>query len=168
MTNTDLTQIKPIDITKYSIYFVTFSVKNNVCCLSQIREKTTKTSTEFSVKLLPSGILVKNRINRLTKQYNYLTVLEFVLMPNHFHLLIEVDYQQKPRLKTADRILKNIMSEFKNSTANVIKAKQLPDFSWTKASHIFKIPNKGAYQDIVDYIANNPQRWQQDVFFVKG
>jgi REP element-mobilizing transposase RayT len=166
MKEEDKTITKPIDFTKSSIYFVTFSVKDNVCCLSQIREKTTKNGTNFSVKLLPSGILLKNRIRRLAKQYSYLTVLECVLMPNHFHLLIEVDYQQNSRLKKADRIFKTILSEFKNSTANVIKTKQFPEFSWNKSSHVFQIPDKVAYQDIVDYIANNPERWHQDVFFV--
>ena len=168
MINDGSSQAKPIDFTKSTIFFVTFSVKNNVCCFSQIRQKTTKTGTHFSIKLVPSGILLKNRISRMTKQYENLTVLESVIMPNHFHVLVQVDYQQKSRLKTADRFFKTILAEFKASTTNVIKTKQFPEFSWNKSSHVFQIPDKVDYQDIVDYIANNPERWHQDVFFVKG
>ncbi len=64
------------------ISFITFRVANGQQTLSVIKD---------SLELTKEGSLVASQIQWLSIQYNYVKIHSYVIMPDHVHLLIEIN-----------------------------------------------------------------------------
>ncbi|WP_348825220.1 hypothetical protein [Flavobacterium aestuarii] len=106
-------RMQGFDYSSDNLYFVTICVKDRVCCLGVVVDVVTgrdlsvrdidesnidelniiMNSDEFinKIELNEFGKIVKNQIEWLAGQYKYVDVHNFVIMPNHVHMIIEID-----------------------------------------------------------------------------
>ncbi len=97
----------------------------------------------------------------------------FVIMPNHFHAIViigenqynsqwDIDYKNK--FESQSKNLASIVRGFKigvTKNAHIIN----PNFAWQSSFHDHIIRNDQEFQQIISYIENNPENWEQDQFF---
>ena len=124
-------------------------------------------SQNIAMQLNQFGAIVKNQIEWLMVQYPYIDIHNFVIMPNHFHLILEID-----SLRCIDKNIKiksvsGLMGALKTTTSRLIHVASFENFAWHRSFHDHIIRNESEYYHISNYIDNNPQKWFQDCFFAQ-
>ena len=91
-------RLKGYDYSRNNLYFITNCVKNNLCCLGRVvlvgtgRDLSADNpNLEYRSQLNQYGLIVDEKINWLISQYEYVDVHNYVIMPNHFHIILEID-----------------------------------------------------------------------------
>jgi putative transposase len=111
----------------------------------------------------------------LARQYDYVKLDEFVIMPNHIHgiVVIQSDLDRgdngrdNPRVvPTAYTRRHNLLSKsvnaFKTTTSKLIHQHGLMEFVWQRSFYDHVIRNDESLRGIREYIANNPMKWHLD------
>ena len=187
-------RMKGFDYSSNNLYFITNCVKNNVCCFGNVisvapvgtgRDLSVHSenhhsenhhpenhhpenhSQNIAMQLNQFGAIVKNQIEWLMVQYPYIDIHNFVIMPNHFHLILEID-----SLRCIDKNIKiksvsGLMGALKTTTSRLIHEASFENFAWHRSFHDHIIRNESEYYHISNYIDNNPQKWFQDCFFAQ-
>lgn len=188
MRNRKKIRLDGFDYSSNRLYFVTNCVKNNVCFfghvlmefnqnLSQKEEiRVSKQSEEIPIKTTSNGgehvqlVLnefgkcVEHQILWLEQQYPYVIIHEYVVMPNHFHFIIEIDsFKVAPTIKI--KSLSSLMGVLKSLTTRKIKQLGGIDFEWHRSFHDHIIRNGLEYERIKNYIRKNPKKWLEDKFY---
>ena len=78
------------DYSSDGLYFVTSCVHDKVCCFGEIIDE--------DMHLNECGKIAEEKWLWLGKQYPYIFLHSFVIMPNHMHGIIEIDKHYKPEL----------------------------------------------------------------------
>src|SRR6187401_2035112 len=133
------------DYSQDNLYFITSCVKNRVCCLGEIINK--------KMNLNTYGEITADQWYWIARQYSYVTLHEFVVMPNHIHGIIEIDrsnlntvvvaavgtgrdlslqqQQQLPKIKS----LSELMGAYKTTTSKQIHLAGYSAFEWQRSFH---------------------------------
>jgi REP element-mobilizing transposase RayT len=98
------------------------------------------------------GYCIDDNIRKLETIYNGVKVHNYVIMPNHVHMLIELVSQEKD-IPQIIGLLKSTVS--KQSGFSV----------WQKSYHDRIVRNFKEYSAFDYYIDNNPKRWLKDCYF---
>ncbi len=95
----------------------------------------------------------------LEKRYPFLRVDQYVIMPNHIHaiLLLEETAGASPRPTITD-----IICAYKSLTTRACKKACPIDKLFQTSFYEHVIRGKEDYDQIAEYIANNPKQWEQD------
>ena len=83
---------------------------------------------------------------------------QFVIMPNHVHGILIIDYCMSP-VKPFKYSLSEIIRGFKTFSAREINIKNPERFSWQRSFYDHIIRNEKSLYEIRNYIANNPLQW---------
>lgn len=154
------------------VYFVT------VCCFRKkfyfgnIQDNTMKYSLV--------GQIARQCISEIPKHFNYVELWNYVVMPNHIHLVLAIG--GVPQKQTDDNIgflkpkrheapekqdfhhnsaLAVVVGQLKSSITRLagLKGKEM---KWQSKYYDNIISNKDAYDYIMNYIDNNVENWSQD------
>ena len=113
-----------------------------------------------NVPLTNLGIIVQQSIYDISRHYPAITVDHAVVMPNHVHLLLQINTDADGRPMAAPTI-----STVVNQTKGIISKKA--GFSvWQKGFYDHVIRSEQDYLDIWNYIEGNPSKWSEDKLFV--
>ncbi len=101
---------------------------------------------------------------------------KYVIMPNHFHAIIVIDradIDARADIESAPT-LSQIIQTFKRWSTieytKLVKRGVLPPFNkyiWQRSYHDHIIRNETEYQKIWEYVDTNPQKWEEDCYYVK-
>lgn len=186
-------RLKGYDYSKNNLYFVTNCVKNNFCCfgnvisvgtdrdLSVYNPEIHNPNLDYTVKLNQYGLIVDEKINWLMSQYKYVAIHNYVIMPNHFHLILEIDSSMlKNKISKNDqegtaremsvpkiKSVSSLMGALKTTSSNEIHKAGFEDFAWHRSFHDHIIRDEKSYKNIYNYISNNPNKWNEDRFNIK-
>ena len=134
------------DYSKENMYFITICVKDRLELLGKINEHN-------NIKLSKKGNIVKQEIYRLEKIYKNIIIDEYIVMPNHLHILLSINYKKGITISKIIKHLKtNISREIKYSI-------------WQKSFYEHIIRNEKEYLKIKEYIKNNVINWPKDKYF---
>ena len=134
------------DYSKENMYFITICVKDRLELLGKINEHN-------NIKLSKKGNIVKQEIYRLEKIYKNIIIDEYIVMPNHLHILLSINYKNGITISKIIKHLKtNISREIKYSI-------------WQKSFYEHIIRNEKEYLKIKEYIKNNVINWPKDKYF---
>ncbi|NDP28399.1 MAG: hypothetical protein GZ087_13385 [Flavobacterium sp.] len=120
------------------------------------------------------GKIVYDRIIWLEEQYQYVVLHNFVVMPNHVHVIIEIDRLKLKGMEgTACELsvpikiksLSSLIGAFKTTSSKLIHESGNVKFAWQRSFHDHIIRNEKSYLNIFNYIDSNPENWQADTFF---
>ena len=121
----------------------------------------------YFVNLNQYGKIVAERITWLEIQYPYVAIHNYVVMPNHFHLILEIDIQKVKGQDIKIKSLSSLIGAMKTTSSKHIHLAGFVDFEWHRSFHDHIIRNELEYNRISNYIDLNPQKWSVDKFYIK-
>lgn len=124
-----------------------------------------QSNDEISMQLNAHGLIVEDRINWLQEQYKYVEIHNFVVMPNHIHMIIEIDSIKVKDDDVKIKSLSSLVGALKTTSSKLIHESGFLDFAWQRSFHDHIIKTERAYNNIFNYIDLNPEKWTSDVFF---
>ena len=91
----DSPRLKNWDYSTPGIYFITICTLNHNQFLGKIIDE--------NIELSNKGIIVKDCLINISKHFSNLTLIDFVIMPNHIHLLLKLNKPLLNSVETHDR-----------------------------------------------------------------
>lgn len=159
------------DYSQDNLYFVTICVKNMECCFGSVSERTGCDLSVFEPKLKSKKIILneigeiaKAQWNWLEKQYPYIRLHKFIVMPNHIHCIVEIDRDLITDKHIKIKSLSAIVGAYKMTTSKLIHLYGFHDFAWHRSFHDHIIRNTNSYNKIFNYIETNPDNWDKDKY----
>ena len=104
---------------------------------------------------------MEQAIKNIGHHYPAISVDHYVVMPNHIHLLLQINTDENGRPMVAPTI-SIVVQQMKGYVT-----KQLGRSIWQKLFHDHVIRNENDYRIIWEYIENNPTQWEQDCFYLE-
>ena len=148
---------------------MTICTENREKCLAMIASfvgaddsvRPCATSEMFEYKLMPLGEMVKECLERLEDRDGGVMVDEYVIMPNHIHVVIRLNEgtggQSRPPLQ-------RLIQRFKSITTRrgwEMGRRKL----WQRSYYDHVIRCQEDYIRICEYINNNPAKWAEDEYY---
>lgn len=160
----DLPKRKPNRLSYYDYstpgaYFITICTKDKKCILWDVGASIARPNQPPLSRL---GRIVDQAIQRISIYYPAISVDHYVVMPNHIHLLLQINTDVDGQPMVAPTISR-VVQQFKG-----IVTKQIGYSIWQKLFHDHVIRGEADYRKIWEYIDTNPVRWQEDCFFEEG
>lgn len=120
------------------------------------------------MKLNDIGLHTFERIDQISTFSKCAQVVNFVVMPNHVHVLVELhnttyEYQPNrfgPLLRNS---VSSIFNHFKGRITRYANEHKIV-FEWQDLFHDHIVKDFDEYQNIFNYISNNPKNWDKDTF----
>jgi len=149
------------------LYFITICTDGRHPMLGEI--------VNYEMKLNELGEIVKQQLLWLHQHFSHVRLDEWIIMPNHIHLIIEINYNFDDT-KTGytdsvgngrDRSLQgkplyDVIGAFKTTSSKMIHQIGRVDFKWQKSFHDRVIRNQQELSNKRDYIIGNPAKWAED------
>ena len=170
------------DYSQAGVYFVTVCTHERVCCLSRIVPPACVGALHEApaVILTDMGQIVEIMIQSLPHRYPGVTVIKYIIMPNHIHLLFEVSssvpqgraHRDAPlpaemTQKGGTRSLLAQMIGYLKMNATKAVRSRYPDFQlWQPRYHDHVVRNDADHLRIWNYIDTNPARWAEDEYYI--
>ena len=105
------------------------------------------------------GEITANSICDISNHYPTVSVDHYVVMPNHIHLLMQINTGTNGRPMVAPTI-STVIQQFKG-----IVTKRIGQSVWQKLYHDHVVRGERDYLKIWEYIENNPAKWEEDCFY---
>ncbi len=143
MKNRHSIRLPTYNYSSKGFYFITICTKNKEHVLSHIDSKGKIHLTELGT--------ITNLY--LSKTYYYLNINEYIIMPNHINMIIEIVIQDKINLgKFISTFKSKIYKKYNKSNYNKTDI-------WQRNYYEHIIRNNAELCHIKNYIKNNPYKW---------
>ena len=152
------------DYSSNGAYFVTICTQDRKCVLSRTTGSQTANS-ESGVEYTNFGRIAEQQLLLLPQRYSYLSVDNYVIMPNHIHALFVLgDFTAgaSPRPTLMD-----IVCTYKSLTARECKKHGLTGKLFQSSFYEHVIRCQTDYDEVFNYITENPKAWQKDKLFTE-
>ncbi len=149
-------RLQNFDYNTNGAYFITICTHNKECILSNIVGEGLCALPK--INLNPIGEEIEKSINYINDYYDNIKIVKHIIMPNHIHLLIEINNQTGGH---GDPPLQSIIGQLKSYTTNKY-GKQL----WQRSYYDHIIRNEEDYLNVWEYINNNPAKWTEDKYYI--
>jgi putative transposase len=146
-------RLRGYDYTQNGAYFVTICTWQRQHLFGEI--------VEGKMHLGELGSIVEWHWHKLVKYHPYLELDAFVVMPNHIHgILVLTENGRSSKRQSLSEIIRG----FKTFSARHINKYRNPAGLpvWQRGYYDRIIRNDEAWQNIQQYIANNPSNWMDD------
>ena len=150
------TRLKNYDYASAGAYFITICTHNKEYVLSKIVGE--------GFHPLPKNILseigkdVEKAIHYINNNYAGVVISKYVIMPNHIHLIVELNVSGG----RGNPPLQNIIGQLKSYTT-----KKYGHQLWQRSFHDHIIRDRYDYDKIWEYIDTNILKWELDCFYTK-
>jgi putative transposase len=153
-------RLKGYDYAQPGAYFVTICVRERECALGDV--------VDGGMVLNDLGEIVCESWSWLAEQYPYVTLDEWVVMPNHLHGIIIIDDDDgrgaSRRTPTKRKPLGQLVGAFK--TVSTKRINQIHDNAgtlfWQRGFYEHIVRNERELDAIRQYITDNPLKWELD------
>ena len=136
-------------------YFITTVVRGRQNTFGEVKDGANH--------LTPYGETLVEQWHWLHKQYLYIALDQFVVMPNHFHGIIIIGTGRDLSLQPKTKSLSEIVGAFKTTSSKRIHQLGMSSFQWQRSFYERIIRNDGELGRIREYIQTNPLRWELDI-----
>lgn len=177
-------RLQGYDYSQSGLYFITICIQDRECLFGKIETG--------KMILNEAGNMVQQEWYNLQNRFSNIQLHEFVIMPNHFHGIIEIvgatlvvaqkqsingDTTQHNRATTrvapTNKTIGDMIDAFKSITTVLylrgIKTNHWYPFNrrlWQRNYYEHIIRSDESYYIIAEYITNNPAHWQEDELFM--
>jgi len=158
------TRLKNFDYSTNGAYFITICTEDKRKILSKIVGGDVLGDPN-NIELLSHGLVANKYINQFNEFYDNITVDQYVIMPNHIHILLLVAENGSPRKSSPTRqttAVSHFVSTFKRFCN-----KEYGENIWQRSFHDHVICDHEDYEEHVKYIYENPMRWVDDELYTK-
>ena len=156
-------RIKDYDYSTPGAYFITvctanrekifWSDRRGELCSPADNANTGDQRSPLRVELSVVGKIVDHEIQKLNSIYAAVSVDKYCIMPDHIHFILSIDTDENGRTQFAPTISR-VMKQFKGSIT-----KQVGRSIWQKSFYDHGIRNQQDYDEIWQYIENNPLKY---------
>jgi REP element-mobilizing transposase RayT len=89
-------RLKGYDYSQAGLYFITICVKNRECLFGNIVEASLVDvqNTDAQINLNDAGKMVEEEWLKLPQRFNNIKLHKYIVMPNHFHAILEITATQ--------------------------------------------------------------------------
>ncbi|MDR0770945.1 MAG: hypothetical protein LBE75_07070 [Burkholderiales bacterium] len=154
-------RLKDYDYSQNGAYFITVCAKERLELFATIDNPVGAATCRPHLELSDIGRIVDAAINRISQVYTCARVDKFVIMPNHVHMLLEID--RSDGRQVAAPTVQTIIGQMKRFVSM-----QSGVLVWQKSFYDHIIRNEEDYLEIAQYIETNPDQWQADCFNVEA
>ncbi len=141
-------RLQNYDYSRVNYYFLTLCSYEKACIFGSIEQDSR------------IGAIARKGLMEIPDHYQGVRVDHFVVMPNHIHmiLVLEEDNIQYPNIS-------QIISWYKAGVSREVR-KVIPDMKvWQRSFYDHVIRDQQDYENIWNYIENNPLKWKDDRFY---
>lgn len=169
-------RLKDYDYSREGLYFITICTKNREKLFGEIvgagssrpNDNLIVNTKENEIILNKIGMVIKDEYINLKNKYKNIKCHEYVIMPNHFHCVIEIMKHQEGG-KTPP--LPEIIGYFKFQTTKkynaMLEIKNERFLSlWQRNYYENIIRNEKRHLQVIEYIKKNPINWVEDRYYV--
>ncbi|MBR5284315.1 MAG: transposase [Clostridia bacterium] len=151
-------RLSGFDYSTSGAYFVTICTQNRRCILSKI------VGDGFPVPKVP-GEIAARMIEEIPKRFIGVSVEQFVIMPNHIHMILVMENMEE--LVKTTPVLGEVVAWYKYNTTRQINLKQgtVGQRVFQRSYHDHVIRNEKDHRKIWTYIECNPMLWAEDCFY---
>jgi putative transposase len=151
LRNRKSNRLREYDYASDNLYFITSCVQDRRRVFGNIRQG--------KMELNVYGQIAEEQLKWMADRYDYVTLHEFVIMPDHMHAVIEINRKQARQQDLGQKIksLSELMGVFKTTSSKHIRLAGLTSFEWQRSFHDHIIRNHRSYENIVRYIRENPE-----------
>ncbi len=160
-------RLENFDYSADGYYFITICTANKQKILGTIVYPLTSQNsfnnqvgaciTRPKVELSNYGKIVNAAIKNIPEKYDGVFIDKYVIMPNHVHLIIEIESGRAMHAPT----ISNIIGQMKSFVT-----KQSGIHIWQKSFYDHIIRDKNDYLKIWNYIDTNPEKWAEDKYYI--
>ena len=106
------------------------------------------------------GLVVEHAILEMPRRYANVTLDQYVIMPNHVHILLTLGDQNGRMISALTKGLPIVVGQMKRTVS-----KQAHMDIWQKGYHDHVVRNDADYLRIWDYMETNPAKWREDRYY---
>ena len=174
-------RLKNYNYSSNGSYFITICIKNKECLLGDIivgvdalidpiisakpdniNDLIYQKATNAEMILSSYGEIIKNYIERGKSSYETLTVDNYVIMPNHIHLILSISFEEEMVSKDLQHAL--IPKYVRTLKTLITKEIGFSMFQRDYYDHIIR--DEKEYEKIWNYIDTNVSNWMSDRFYM--
>ena len=155
------TRLKQYDYSQNGYYFVTICTHNRKRLFSTIVGQGLAPAAN---NLSAFGKIANEEILHLENRYTNIHIDKYVIMPNHIHAIIVIN--NKTAGASPCPTLSDIVCTFKSITTRRCHTISSSQKIWQTSFHDHIIRDDTDYRKIWNYIDTNPQKWQEDCFYI--
>jgi REP element-mobilizing transposase RayT len=155
-------------------YFITICTANRECLYGSIENG--------EMSLSKFGEIVDVEWDKSFEIRKELFCEAFVIMPNHIHAILRIDNPEKTHVETHEqpqkhgvayrrpKSISSFVAGFKSAvTKQINEIRNTPKQPvWQTGLHDHIIRDDKGYNNIANYIANNPFKWDEDMYNPKN
>ena len=158
------TRLNGYDYSSSGAYFVTVCVKKRERLLGEIVGCGDFDAPQMI--LSEYGLVLDKYINYMSKKYAHVSVNKYVIMPNHFHMILCIsDYAHvKTGASETAAPYNNVISKFVSLLKRYCN-REYENNIWQHSFHDHIIRGERDYREIREYIDTNVIRWKKDTFY---
>ncbi len=163
-------RLKDYDYSRPGAYFVTICTHNRECLFGEI--------SKSHMVLNKNGEIVNEEWTKSPDIRTEIRLDSFVVMPNHFHGIVYIEDTransrsplQQSRVGMGSETLSSMIAGFKSAVTKQIKQINTNSLStvWQRNYYEHIIRDESELDQIREYIANNPLKWQEDKYYTAG
>ena len=152
-------RLKEFDYSSAGAYFITVCAKDRKTIFGSVG------ADSISARIIEDVFL------QTIRSYDGVSSPIYVVMPNHFHAIIEIS---RADMESAPTISEIVQSFKRHSTIEYIKAVKrgiLPPFDkqiWQRSFYDHVIRNQSDYDEVYTYIYENPVKWEIDKLYTEN
>ena len=148
------------DYSQNGAYFITICTQDRKKVLSKIAVGTPLPGCpqEPAVKLLPHGKIADKYIQQMNAFYEYVSVEKYVIMPDHIHLLLRIHNPNGHPGTGVPTQRTSVAARFVGTLKRFCN-KEYGENIWQSRYYDHVIRNRKDYDEIWQYIENNPKKW---------
>jgi REP element-mobilizing transposase RayT len=163
-------RLRDYDYSQNGPYFVTVCTRNKERILSSIvghalklafnAASTLPSDLGINIKLTCYGKIVDKHIKLIPIYYKHITVDNYVIMPNHIHMLLRFESEENENENVSKVNLMTFIRSFKTFIT-----KELRKSIWQDSFYEHIIRDERDYYSHWQYINDNPARWLEDKYY---
>lgn len=160
-------------------YFVTICTKDKCCNFGKV--------ADFDhVELSELGEIAKKFWMDIPRHYDFVTVDECIVMPNHIHGILGFYVDEKSYLKYSANVvearqwrasterrfgglqknsLSSVINQYKGAVKKWCNKNGFRNFQWQSGFYEHIIRSESSLEKIRKYIADNPAKWHLDEYY---
>ena len=140
------------------VYFITICTRQREKLLSSIVGRGLDPSLQAELTLTPYGVIAEKDLLEIPGHFPNVQILNYVIMPDHLHILFSLGCQETAEEGSRPLpTVPNIIGQYK---AGVSRKCKRP--IWQNYYHDHVIRNHSDFEEIWQYIDNNPLQWVLD------
>lgn len=148
-------RLKGYDYSSNASYFLTICSDKRKEIFSQIVFDNTVGAN--IVRLSKIGQKIENCILKIEEIYPCVFVDNYIIMPNHIHLILTIDTNRRPMVAPT---VATVIKQFKGAAS-----KKAGTSIWQKGYYDHIIRNENDFNETMKYITFNAQKWDEDKYF---